>query len=85
MDFLPWSVAKMIGCGHATRRTRRRPGVASSYDTTGRTLRHHERTGHPLGDENFLTNLEGLLNRMLKPRKPEKQENLGMVSPEYRL
>ena len=30
---------------------------------------HHERTGRPLGDENFLTMLEGLLNRMLKPRK----------------
>ena len=42
-------------------------------DETGRKLRHHERTGRPLGDENFLTNLEGLLNRVLKPRKPGRK------------
>ena len=47
-------------------------------DETGPTLPHHERTGRPLRDENFLTNLEGLLNRVLKlrmpGRKPKKQE-----------
>lgn len=36
------------------------------------------RTGRPLGDENFLTKLEGLLNRALKTkkagRKPKIQE-----------
>ncbi len=26
--------------------------------------------GRPLGDEAFLTKLEGLLNRVLKPKKP---------------
>ena len=47
-------------------------------DGAGKTLEHHERTGRPLGDENFLTRLERLLNRALKPkkpgRKPKKQE-----------
>ena len=46
-------------------------------DETGPKLQHHERTGRPLGDENFLTKLERLLNRVLKPkragRKPKKQ------------
>ncbi len=41
-------------------------------------LQHHERTGRPLGAESFLTKLEGLLNRVLKPkepgRKPKKRE-----------
>ena len=41
-------------------------------------LRHHERTGRPQADENFQANLEGLLERVLKPRepgrKPKKQE-----------
>jgi putative transposase len=36
---------------------------------TGQKLQHHERTGRPLGDERFLAKLEGLLNRVLKPRK----------------
>ena len=42
-------------------------------DGMGQTLQHHERTGRPLGDENFLTKLEGLLNRVLKPRKPGRK------------
>jgi len=44
---------------------------ATSFDITDGRAAH-------TGDENFLTNLEGLLNRVLKPRKsgrkPEKQE-----------
>ena len=47
-------------------------------DGTGQKLQLHKRTGRPLGDEGFLTKLEGLLNRVLKPkktgRKPKKQE-----------
>ena len=38
----------------------------------GQKLQRHERTGRPLGDESFLAKLaklEGLLNRVLKPRK----------------
>jgi len=49
-----------------------------STDGRGQKLQHHERTGRPLGDERFLTKIEGLLNRPLKPkkpgRKPKKQE-----------
>ena len=44
---------------------------------TKQKLQHHERTGRPLGNGDFLTKLEGLLNRVLKPRKagrkPKKQ------------
>ncbi len=32
-------------------------------------LRHHERTGRPLGNEHFLTALEGSLDRRLRPRR----------------
>ncbi|MCK4341487.1 MAG: transposase [Phycisphaerae bacterium] len=39
----------------------------------GKTFQHHERTGRPLGEENFLTKLEGLLNRVLKPKKPGRK------------
>ena len=41
-------------------------------DETGRKLRHHERTVRT-GRRDFLTNLEGLLNRVLKPRKAERK------------
>jgi putative transposase len=42
-------------------------------DETLGKLRHHERTGRPLGDDDFLANLERLLNRVLKPRKPGRK------------
>ena len=41
-------------------------------------LRRHGRTGRPLGDGEFLERLEGLIGRVLKPRKggrPTKQKN----------
>ncbi len=41
-------------------------------------LRKHIRTGRPLGDEAFLDRLEGLVERVLKPKKagrPKKTEN----------
>ena len=41
-------------------------------------LRKHIRTGRPLGDEAFLDRLEGLVERVLKPKKagrPTKTEN----------
>ncbi|MCW5698964.1 MAG: transposase [Rhodospirillales bacterium] len=34
------------------------------------TLRRHERTGRPLGSDDFIDRLEDLLGRMLRPRKP---------------
>ncbi len=33
------------------------------------SFRLHERTGRPLGDDGFVTNLEALTGRILKPRK----------------
>jgi len=38
-------------------------------DTLANTLRCHTRTGHPLGDEAFLTHLETLLGRTVRPKK----------------
>jgi len=35
-----------------------------------KALRAHERTGRPLGDENFLALLEKNLGRILRRRKP---------------
>ena len=32
-------------------------------------IRHHTRTGRPLGDEAFLARLEGMVGRVLKPQK----------------
>jgi len=32
-------------------------------------MRHHSRTGRPLGDEAFLARLEGMVGRVLKPQK----------------
>jgi len=36
----------------------------------GRTLRRHETTGRPLGDDGFLARLEASLGRVLRPQKP---------------
>jgi hypothetical protein len=32
-------------------------------------MRRHEHTGRPLGSDNFVMKLEGILGRMLKPKK----------------
>ena len=45
----------------------------AAADGMGQTLQHHERTGRPLGDESFLAKLEGLLHRVLKPKKPGRK------------
>jgi len=54
-------------------------------DGTRKTLQLRERTGRPLGDERFLTKLEGLLDRVLKPekpsRKPKKREKWAWCPP----
>ena len=34
-----------------------------------RDIRHHTRTGRPLGDKTFLARLEGMVGRVLKPQK----------------
>ncbi len=36
-------------------------------------LQQHERTGHPLGSDGFLTRLEKSIGRLLKPKKPGRK------------
>jgi putative transposase len=36
----------------------------------GQALRRHERTGRPLGNDNFITRLEGLVGKVLRRGKP---------------
>ena len=42
-------------------------------------IRHHTRTGRPLGDETFLARLEGMVGRALKPQKrgPKPKERVN--------
>jgi putative transposase len=42
-------------------------------------IRHHTRTGRPLGDETFLARLEGMVGRVLKPQKrgPKPKEKVN--------
>ncbi len=40
-------------------------------------LRGHGRTGRPLGDEGFLERLEGLIGRVLKPKKGGRPRTQG--------
>ena len=42
-------------------------------DGIGQKLQQHERTGRPLGNEAFLTRVESLLNRGVKPRTPGRK------------
>ncbi len=42
-------------------------------DGMRKPLQHHERTGRPLGVQGLLTKPEGLLNRVLKPKKPGRK------------
>jgi putative transposase len=44
-------------------------------------LRHHERTGRPLGSEHFLTALEGSLDRRLRPRRAGRRLAQGHSLP----
>ncbi|MCJ7602218.1 MAG: transposase [Desulfobulbaceae bacterium] len=39
------------------------------------TLRRHERSGRPLGDDNFLSRLEKLTDRVLRKQKPGPKNN----------
>jgi len=39
----------------------------------GRTLRRHEATGRPLGDDGFLARLEARVGRILRPRPPGRK------------
>ena len=40
-----------------------------------RDIRRHSRTGRPLGDEAFLVRLEGMIGRVLRPKKPGPKSN----------
>lgn len=37
-------------------------------------MRRHERTGRPLGEERFVSRLEGTLGRVLRPQKPGRKK-----------
>lgn len=50
-------------------------GISSSWVNNGDVIdyeifRHHEKTGRPLGDEQFVRKLEQISNRILAPAKP---------------
>ena len=47
--------------------------IGGLADNMADSIRKHERTGRPLGDERFLEQLEGLLKRRLKPKKPGRK------------
>ena len=36
-------------------------------------MRKHEKTGRPLGSENFVVKMEKILDRMLRPKKPGRK------------
>jgi putative transposase len=40
-----------------------------------RDMRRHSRTGRPLGDDTFLARLEGMIGRVLRPKKPGPKSN----------
>ena len=40
-----------------------------------KVLQMHERTGHPLGDDEFLVRLETNLGRVLRRQKPGRKRN----------
>ena len=77
----PWSSAAAHMAGHDDLLVKVGPllemvGDWGTYLSGGITeleaerLRLHERTGRPLGNERFLTNLEKTLGRLLRKRKP---------------
>ena len=39
----------------------------------GSRRRHHERTGRPLGEDNFVAKLEGIVGRQLRPKPPGRK------------
>jgi len=41
------------------------------------SIRHHERTGRPLGDDSFVTMVEHALGRVLRPRKAGRKPRTG--------
>ncbi len=77
----PWSSARAHLAGHDDKLVKAGPLLALAGDWAGflaagvaeadaDRLRHHERTGRPLGDARFLGALEKRLKRPLERRKP---------------
>ena len=85
----PWSSARAHLCGRDDRLVKVAPllGIVADWQSLLNSalpeeqltaLRGHARTGRPLGDDAFLTRLEGLVGRVLKLQKggrPRKQKN----------
>lgn len=56
----------------------------SGQPDVGESLRYHERTGRPMGDESFLRRVEDHLGRDLHPGRPGRESSLeaGKVFPQ---
>jgi putative transposase len=48
-----------------------------SSDEEMNLFRKHERTGRPLGNETFVEQIENLLGRTLRPKKPGPKTNVA--------
>jgi len=49
--------------------------LTASTKEEQKTIRCHERTGRPLGDDEFIDNMEQMTNRVLKKQKPGPKKN----------
>ena len=85
-----WSSARAHLAGKDDRLVKVSPllGIAGDWqdfltdeisDEEVNALRHHERNGRPLGNENFIGTIEKKLERILRPQKPgpKKEGNLN--------
>jgi putative transposase len=88
----PWSSARAHLAGRNDRLVRVRPLLQMVGDWEallgsglpegeGQALRQHERTDRPLGKENFINRLEGLVGKVLRRGKPGPRKGSGKKFP----
>ena len=86
----PWSSAKAHLSGRSDAMVRVKPLLemvadwrdfleAGLAEDMAETLRRHERTGRPLGGEDFMSGLEAKLGRALRPGKPGRKVGGGVA------
>ncbi|MGB5216731.1 MAG: transposase [Smithella sp.] len=84
----PWSSAKSHLLGEDDELVRVKPLLDLVPDWTNflyegidekdmNRIRQHERTGRPLGDDQFIKKMEGVVNRVLMKRKPGPKKRNG--------